>query len=131
MLQRFNNKIRMKDQFLKVDTSKRILKGHVKMIGFKEGDFEIVYLPSLGISGYGNTVAEAQELIKISIQAFADDLFKLEEYQIFKELEQLGWKQQKIFKKQLRNLSPTTFEDIKREFNIPDNTPITETSISV
>ena len=121
----------MEDQFIKLNISKKHMHGRLRAINFKEGDYHIVYLPGLGLSGYGDTIQEAQELIKLSLEAFVEDLFKLPEHQIFKEFNDLGWRQEKFFKKKLRNLSPTTFEDIKREFNIPDNTQITETAISV
>ena len=66
------------------------MQGRLRAVNFKEGDFHIVYIPSLRISGYGDTVQEAQELTKLSLEAFAEDLFKLPEDQIFKEFRDLG-----------------------------------------
>lgn len=120
-----------RDQFIKINRSKSHIQGRLNLIGFKEGDYEIVYAPALRISAYGDSIKEAQQMLEVSIEAFAKELFKLPEHKVYEEFRKLGWEPEKFFKKRLRNLSPTTFEDIKKEFNIPDNTPIRESSMAV
>jgi hypothetical protein len=121
----------MSKESVKINISRKQLAAKLRTLVFKEEEVHIVYLPGFKISGYGETIEEAYELAKLSLRDFADNLFKLPESKIYQTLRELGWEKDKYLKKQMRNLSETTFEDIKREFNIPDNTPIHESSLSV
>lgn len=121
----------MKKESLRIDiASKRI---HAKLLGiqFKEGDYDIIYIPSLQISGYGQTIKEAHELVRISLEDFSETLFKHNEYKVFEVLKKLGWERNKFFNKRMSNLSETTFEDIRREFNLPNEIELQEIPIAV
>lgn len=101
------------------------------MVHFMEEDTHIVYLPSLNMSGYGDTIEEAQELLNTSVGTYFKDLIRLPHYAIFKELQKYGWQRDSIFKKKMKNLSNTTYEDIKKQFNIPDDVQLNESVLEV
>jgi hypothetical protein len=52
----------------------------------------VIYLPSLEVSGYGDTVEEANEMVRFSIQDFLDYLISLPSADIQKQLSKLGWR---------------------------------------
>ena len=117
----------MKVEILKINKKKQTIFFKLQIHSFKEGAFEIVYIPSLEISGYGETKAEAMELMKTSLFIFGENILKSVNHKITEDLKELGWEQHSYFKKQLNNISNTTFDDIKRQFNIPDNVNIQKT----
>lgn len=121
----------MQKETLNIDFRNKTLKAHLIGIAFKEENSHIIYLPSLLISAYGDSLKEANEMIKTSIHEFSNNLLQLPESKINSILNDLGWKRHKFFKKRLSNLSDTTFEDVKKEFNLPDNTPVERIPIAV
>jgi hypothetical protein len=66
----------------------------------KSGDHWISIIPSLNISGYGNTENEAIQDLEYNVEVFSKDLFKLDHLQRVKELKKLGWTKHKYLKKQ-------------------------------
>ena len=121
----------MTKEYININKKQGEVKGTLRSFTFKEGDVHIVYHPCLGISGYGDTFEEAAALAKISLDDFAAELLELPHHKIFTVLKELGWERDRIFKKKLHNLSEATYEDIKREFNIPDDIPIQESLVNV
>jgi len=121
----------MKKETINIDVRKKIFSAKLNGIGFKEGDSHIIYLPSLQISSYGDTFKEANEMMKFSLKEFSESLLELSENKIHSILKQLGWEKAKFFNKRLVNLSETTFEDIKKEFNLPDDTQVQKIPINV
>jgi hypothetical protein len=121
----------MRKETINIDVRKKIFKAKLIGIGFKEGDSHIIYLPSLQISSYGDSIQEANEMMKISLNEFSDNLLELSENKIHSILKQLGWEKTRFFNKRLVNLSETTFDDIKKEFNLPDDTQVEKIPIAV
>lgn len=121
----------MAKEYIKINLKRQHIAAKLRTFSFQEGNTHIVYLPSVEISGYGDTIEEAHDLAKITLNDFSQNLFKLPESKIYAVLRELGWERDRFFQKKMNNLSNITYEDIKKEFNIPDNTPIRETSISV
>ncbi|TXD84433.1 hypothetical protein ESY86_05030 [Subsaximicrobium wynnwilliamsii] len=121
----------MKKETINIDHRKKIFKAQLNGVGFKEGDAHIIYLPSLQISSYGECIEEANEMMKISLNEFSENLLQLDELKINSILKQLGWEKAKFFDKRLVHLSETTFEDIKKEFNLPDDTQVQKIPIAV
>ena len=82
---------------LHVKLSKRNIKGAIKgNIGaFKFIDKDtkqyVMYIPSLEISGYGDTEDKAREMLKFSLDDFSKYLVSLPFEQINEELVKLGW----------------------------------------
>ncbi len=121
----------MKDDTIKIDFSKKALTANLNAVGFEEGNSFVVYIASLELSAYGDNFDEANEMLKISLDEFSKEIFKMPMNRALGILKDLGWKSNKIFKKRMVNLSETTFDDIKKEFNLPENTPVREFPIAV
>lgn len=121
----------MEKEIINIDLRNKTLKAHLTGIAFKEDNSHIIYLPSLQLSAYGDSLKEANEMIKISIHEFSKNLLQLPESKINSILKDLGWLRHKFFKKRLSNLSETTFDDIKKEFNLPENTLVERIPIAV
>ena len=121
----------MEKEIVKIDFPKRFWKAELNGVEFKEEQSHIIYIPSLNISSYGDTTEEALEMMKVVARQFFLDLLDLGEVALKKELENLGWIGSKYFKKKLTHLSNTTFEDIKKEFNLPDETTVRNIPIAV
>ena len=81
----------MRKETINIDYRKKIFKAKLNGIGFKEGDSHIIYLPSLQLSSYGDTIKEANEMMKISLNEFSENLLELNENKINSILKQLGW----------------------------------------
>jgi hypothetical protein len=119
----------MKKETLSI--SKNRIKGSLNGVGFKEADSHIVYIPSLELSAYGDSIKEAQEMMKIVLNEFSKNLLSLNNDKIQDILSSLGWERNQYFKKRMINLSETTFDDIKKQFNLPDETEVEQLSIAV
>lgn len=112
------------NEFIRIKPSNEHVKGCFNVYGFDEGDHKILYAPSLELSAYGTTEDEAKEMFKVSINTFFEDFLKEHGVEaLYAELKKMGWTQKKYHKKQLVNLSKTTFEDIRKEFNLPEDAP--------
>jgi len=120
----------MKEEFIKVDYKKGTFHGTLRNMVFMNEGFYINYIPSLNISGYGDTPIEAEDMAIESLQDFFESLAKSDIQAGLKELEKLGWKKNFFFKKRL---SPTYVNKagILKEFNLPEETEIRETEITV
>ena len=111
--------------------NKTNIKGKVNAIGFIEGNSHILYIPSLKLSSYGDSLEEARKMIIMVLNQFTKDLSVLNQDKAESMLADLGWGQQRYFKKRMVNLSETTFDDIKKQFNLPDETEVEQMSIAV
>lgn len=100
-------------------------------MAFLEDGSTIFYIPSLRISAYGDNFDEAKQMAEEVVDDFFKSLLNLGESEGTKKLIELGWKRSPLFKKRMEALSTTTFEDIKREFNIPDEVKIEEVALEV
>lgn len=116
---------------LSVNFSKGRLKARLNAMSFMEGDSYIIYLPSVKISAYGDTLDEAKEMIEVCLEEFSKDIIKLNSKVGMDYLRGLGWKEESYFKKRMIALSTTSFEDIKKEFDLPDNIVVNELSFNI
>lgn len=110
-------------EILKVDYSKKSLSIEAFGIYFVDTHgYHIIYLPSLQMSSYGSNFEEADQLMRIQLDEYSNNLFKLSNAAIDAELKNLGWIQDKFFKKRFSiELSETTYDDIRKEYEIPDS----------
>ncbi len=95
----------MRKEIINIDVRKKIFKAKLNGIGFKDGNSHIIYLPSLQLSAYGDTIKEVNEMVKISLKEFSENLLKLNEVKIHSILKQLGWRNYQLFLAPLPKLS--------------------------
>lgn len=81
------------------------VKGEVSMFSFSQNEFIIIYLPSLGISGYGETVDEAKESLEHTLTSFIENMHGLSMSKIEKEFLNLGWKKNHFFNKRFSHVT--------------------------
>lgn len=62
----------------------------------KETNQYVIYIPSLDISGYGETVEKAREMVRFCINEFCEHICSLTPKKIETELLSLGWKKNKL-----------------------------------
>lgn len=79
-------------------TSNR-LKGELLNFTGKSGDHWISIIPSLNVSGYGDSESEALEDLKYNLKVLCEDLFELTQDQRDTELKKMGWSRNKFFGK--------------------------------
>ncbi|MEP7169226.1 MAG: hypothetical protein ABI855_07630 [Bacteroidota bacterium] len=72
------------------------------LIKYRDKDTKqvIIYLPSLEISSYGETEIKANKMLNTCLVEYFDFLLKSSFEKIGKELSKLGWKHDKIRKKE-------------------------------
>ncbi|MDP4229567.1 MAG: hypothetical protein Q8916_04080 [Bacteroidota bacterium] len=71
-------------------TKKAKFEVQVPVFEFTEDDVEIIYCPSLDLSGYGRTLKEAERSFEIVLGEFLD--YTTTKGTLIKELKSLGWK---------------------------------------
>ncbi|WP_417591980.1 type II toxin-antitoxin system HicB family antitoxin [Owenweeksia hongkongensis] len=123
----------MEQNFLKIRKSKGKINGTLQLLVLEEGDHLIMYLPALNLSAYGDDFKEANEMLKEVLDDYFSALIQLSKEEIDAELHKLGWDKHKIYRRVV-NLSDTTFEDIKAQFGISNETelkPLQKFSLSV
>lgn len=123
--------MRNRKEELKIAYSNNIIKAKLNGIGFLDDGFFVIYIPSLGLSGYGDNEEEAKEMIKVVFDELSQSLLSLSKAQMLSELKEMGWQQEKYRKKRLTHLSDTTFQDIKKELDISDDIEIRNMPIAV
>lgn len=120
-----------KKESLKIDVKRRRINAELHAVAFMDGEYHIIYIPSLNLSAYGDTPEEAKEMMNESLKVFSEDLLECSSAELDNMLADLGWQKEKFFPKKRVNLSQTTFEDIKKQFNLPDATKSEEFEIAI
>lgn len=80
--------------------TKNAISTRVNVASGKDGDFWVCISPSLNVSGYGETLQEAQISFKENMKTFYLDILSLSVKERSNVLAEMGWQQQKFFKKQ-------------------------------
>ncbi|MFD2599862.1 hypothetical protein ACFSQ3_12965 [Sphingobacterium corticis] len=112
-------------EYLKLGS--KSIKGHVRAVSFEEGDFIIFYIPSLNLSSYGRTDEEAELMMKDSVLPdFGHALMTKPKALVFRELKKLGWERNRLFEKDLSKKAHIDKEGILREFELDEDTVISE-----
>ena len=96
--------------------------GYMNVFKFQDKDTNqyISYCPSFDLSGYRETPEKAVEMLEFSVRDFFKSLFTVSAKQLQTELNELGWKQNKLSHKQYSR----PFADINGElqnFNALDD----------
>ena len=75
------------------------LTGNLKCYTGEQGEFWVSIIPSLNVSGYGQTEEDSIEDLKVNVTTLCDDLFQIDDVQRKIELSKLGWAVNKFFRK--------------------------------
>jgi len=78
------------------DGAKALLKSYTG----EAGEHWVSIIPSLNVSGYGETEEDAKSDLAYNMDIMFQDLFKVDALQRLKYLKELGWENNKLFKKQ-------------------------------
>ncbi len=83
---------------LHINKTKESIRACLRVIKYvdKDTNHHVSYIPSLEISGYGNTRKEATEMLHFSLDEYFDFLISYPETKTQKELRELGWLKNKI-----------------------------------
>jgi hypothetical protein len=74
----------------------------------------------LELSGYGETIEKAREMIKFNMDQFFGHLINLNSFQLLADLRELGWVKNKFFNKQFSN-TDSNIDDALKNFNVEEN----------
>jgi len=121
-------------EYLKLYRSKKrkSARAQVNTIEFMNDGYYIVYVPSLNISAYGNNHDEAHSMLKnVVFPDFFETLMECKEGEILKELTALGWEKSPFFKMELSKTAHIDKEGILRDFNLSEETQLTEGLVTV
>jgi hypothetical protein len=88
-------------QILHINRNTRKIAWVVKAIRFRDKDTKqfVIYIPSLELTGYGNTEKKAMEMLKFSVDDFLGYIINLSVKEMNNEISKLGWKQNRLKKK--------------------------------
>ncbi|QJW90857.1 hypothetical protein HNV11_16465 [Spirosoma taeanense] len=116
-------------EYIKINFAKKDKPGRafLRVVTFKDGDYEIAYIPSLNLSGYGKTEQEAfYMLIEVVLKDYIDSLRQMTEAQVMAELREFGWERRPFLDKQLLNTEHFSLDKIAENFNLPAETEFHE-----
>ncbi|MFZ6023794.1 MAG: hypothetical protein ACOYVG_04980 [Bacteroidota bacterium] len=111
----------VQQESLKVNARKGRVVLEVNGFNFIDKDTKqfVIYIPSLNISGYGETKEKADEMIKESFDFFCSHLISLDPSKMNALLATLGW-HKKFFAKQFSKLYVDEMGELKN-FNAENN----------
>lgn len=116
---------------LTIDFKKKSVKGTLSIKVFKDNNFWIAYVPSLDISGYAENPEDAQKfLFDIYLMEYFENILA-NPSEAVQEMESLGWKRNRIFKKQFVSESYIDKDGFLKEFNLPSDTEVIEKELTV
>jgi len=118
-----------RNDFLKIQFTRKKVSLGLNVFEFNDNGYMVMYSAALNLSSYGESKEQVEEMFKIVIKDFCENLLKLDEEQINKELKNLGWVRNSIFKKQYLNQVYVDKEGILQNFNLSSETIIEEVFI--
>lgn len=117
---------------LKINYKQKRGKGIFRLVEFEDHNSHIVYIPSLNLSAYGDTSAEAKKMMgDIVLEDFFETLFSENESTVYDHLKKLGWKKSGIYPKELSHDVHVDKDGILKNFNLPTETKITEKLVEI
>ena len=106
-----------------------VVSGMVILIHDPSGQW-VSFIPSLNLSGHGNTINQAIASMEVGLHAFADDLFEAGEKRSKKYLlEELGFVNEKYFKKQYRSEAYIDVSGMLRDFDLPEDSEVNQVPV--
>lgn len=87
---------------LHINFTKKQVQGRLGAVRYIDKDTKqhILYMPSLDISGYGETQAKAWKMLKFCIEDFFTHLLGHKQSEVNKALKALGWEKSFLFHKE-------------------------------
>ena len=87
-----------KDDFIHINHGKGRIQATLTRLVFQDKDTQqyIAMVPSLELTGYGQTKKKAFEMLKFSLDDYYTHLIKLSSTKMAIELQKLGWKKNKL-----------------------------------
>lgn len=107
---------------LTVNFNKKLVSGKLNGISFIDNDTkqQVFFLPSLDISGYGNTLEEAQNMVIDTVDDFFQTLLDSDIDVYNFHLKSLGWNKDKLFNKRFSKVSVDAKGQL-HGFNVQEN----------
>lgn len=90
-----------------------------------------LYLPSINLLSEGKDLKEAQNNLHIALVSYFENLMKLSKSNIQRKLEYMGWTKDNYFEKKLRYLEPLNSADVKKRFDLSEDTNFSPLKIAV
>jgi hypothetical protein len=116
---------------IKINWKKGRIHGSLCVFDFMDNGHHIAYMPSLNLTGYGDTKEEAHSLLMdYVLNDYLIGLFTLPQSKIIDELKKSGWDNSLFFTKDFSK-SHVDGEGVLREFNLPAETKIGSQLMSV
>ncbi|MCH1472722.1 MAG: hypothetical protein L7V85_02300 [Bacteroidia bacterium] len=109
---------------IKFDFKKGIYRCSCVVYLFKDGNSQIAYAPSLQVSGYGDTLTDAMEMLDSTMNNYFQNMLEAGQKETVQELTHNGWVSSSIFKKQFHNSSFVDTLGVLRNFDLPEDTKI-------
>ena len=109
---------------IKFDFKKGIYRCSCIIYLFKDGKSQIAYAPSLQVSGYGDSVSDAMEMLDYTMNNYFQNMLDAGQKQTIQELTLNGWVSSPIFKKQFHNNSFVDTKGVLRNFDLPEDTKV-------
>ncbi|TRX52375.1 hypothetical protein FNH22_21930 [Fulvivirga sp. M361] len=121
----------MKKEYIKLDHSNKAEKGVVGAYEFEDHGHFVIYIPSLNISSYGSNKNEAREMLNESLDDFFQSMLYYDPEVAHYEMLKLGWKRDKLFKKKINDPPYVDVNGVLRDFDLSEDTKITQALIEV
>ena len=92
-------KVEGKKYFESIVLKPNSLTGFFSCYSGLQGDYWVSIIPSMNVTGYGETMEESRESLRENLEILCDDLFELTKEQRILELKKMGWEKHKFFNK--------------------------------
>jgi hypothetical protein len=103
--------------------SRQGITGFLKTFTGLQGDSYVSLVPALHVSGYGDSESEALEALKENLNTLFDDLFGLPEVERHREIINMGWSKDSLFKKRFTS-SYVDKDGVLQNFDYPEQVKI-------
>lgn len=80
----------LEQQEIKINLKHQTVTGKLTLFNFIDNGHHIAYLPALNLTGYGDSIDEANELVDVVMEDYWKSLFALSEKKVLEELKKLG-----------------------------------------
>lgn len=100
-------------------------------IEFEQDGHKVIFIPSIGLSAYGKTTEEANEMMQVSLHEAILAFNKCTPSEMFAELKSYGWERNVFYTSDLSKAAHIDKEGILRDFDLDIDTPIQERLVTV